>query len=107
MLWKHIKEMGNYTYVWIFAVVALLEAVLIVELGWRQYHGNWIWGAYAAMFLLFLVTIEYLVKNFAKLWLGGGIFKRIWLIICCILFVIHAIYGYDYIHRILAGNTYF
>ena len=39
LLWKHIKEMGNYTYVWVFAVVALLEAVLVVELGWRQYHG--------------------------------------------------------------------
>lgn len=76
LLWKYIKEMGNYTYVWIFAIISLLEAVLIVELGWRQYHGNWTWGAYAAMFLLFLVTIEYLVKYSAKLWLGWGILKK-------------------------------
>ena len=105
LLWKHIKEMGNYTYVWIFAVVGLLEAVLIVELGWRQSHGNWIWGAYAAMFLLFLVSIEYLVKYSAKLW-HEGYLKKIWLIICYILFVLQAIYGYDYMHRILSGNPY-
>lgn len=101
LLWKHIKEMGNYTFVWICTLIALFEADFIVELGERQWHGNWRWGVYASIFLLFLVTIEYLIKNTKEIW-RKGIGYKLWIILCYFLLLLYAVNGYKYMLRYIS-----
>lgn len=106
LLRKKLKEMYSYTFVWICTVIGILEAILIIETGPRIFHGNWIWGAYGATFLLYLVTIEYLIKNAKSIW-QHSLFNKIWLIICSALLIMHTVYGYLYMHHILSTGMYY
>jgi hypothetical protein len=47
----HILVLTNY-------LIAMLIYFLLAETGFRMYHGNFSWGYYYAMFLMFLVSIE-------------------------------------------------
>lgn len=106
LLYKHLKETSMYLFVWISSIIAVTEAIVLVETGWRKHHGNWTWGALAATFLLFLVTLEYLIRITPEIWKNGNFVKKFILIFAYIALLVHAVYGFIYMHLILNSVIY-
>ena len=48
---------------WLAFAVGALQFYLFVELGSRFTHGNFVWGAQITLFMLFVVTIRFLLKQ--------------------------------------------
>lgn len=60
-------------FAWLGALFGVLEFVLLAEVrpdGTVLQHGNWIWGAHAAMFLLQVVSVSLAVKHWSDLRIG-------------------------------------
>ena len=60
----------------------------------------------AATFLLFLVTLEYLIRITPEIWKNGNFVKKFILIFAYIALLVHAVYGFIYMHLILNSVIY-
>jgi len=54
---KNLFKNKMLLYALIFYVVAVLEAALLAEVGWRRYHGNFFWGMNLSIGIVFLAAI--------------------------------------------------
>lgn len=102
--WTQLKKMDSFSFVWLGSIIAYMQYALLIEPGERMMHGNWSWGIFVMVFLLFLVSAEFLISNTKRFWNEGG-WKKYWMIICYGVFLLHAWYGYEYlIYYFTTGN---
>ncbi len=80
---------------WLGVIVALLESFFIHEVGYRASHGNFLWGYYLSIWLLWTASIgQYAVllqeKNLSgRLVRWGGSALLAWHLICGALYLVH------------------
>lgn len=105
LCWKYLIRLNKNCFVWIATLIAYLQYMFFIEPGSRIDDGNWTWGAHVMVFLLFLVSAEFLISNTKGLWNQRG-WKKYWLVICYGLFLLHAWYGYEYLMYYFTTGNY-
>jgi hypothetical protein len=82
---------------WGIFLVALLQFSLLAEMGDRYFDGNWSWGSYISLYILFVsVTKDFLKQKFS------------WKSIPVLLVLLaHLASGVLYLNKILTGRGYF
>ena len=93
------------SYLW-----ALLEGMFIMEKGFRQTHGNLLWGYEICGYVLFMYTVPMLIMNIRDYFKGdlpktAG--NRAYLIAGSLLTVLHMVTGVIYIIWVFRGNLYY
>lgn len=106
LLYNKLKHVSTYLFVWIASIISVIQAIVLIETGWRKTHGNWTWAAYTITFLLFLVTTKELVNITPDIWKNGTLIKKILLIFVYITLLVHIVYGFMYMHILLKGIIY-
>lgn len=105
----HIKDFYRdrlYTgglLVWLFG---FLEVFLFTETGTRGGDSNFMWGYSIALFVIFMLSIIKLFKDFKSNWKNKA-FKTGYLAVASILLVWHTVSGIWYFAILFSGVTYF
>lgn len=80
---------------WLSLLIGLGQYYLLLETGARAADGNWVWGAHAAMFVLYVATITFLLRHYSArgLWANGLRNVRIQEWLTLTLFTLSVVYG--------------
>ena len=92
-------------FVILFFGVSLLETMFLTETGFREMHGNFIWGLYIAAYFLFLYFIPKFIKGSMDKKSTGKTLKVI-NITCWLLIAAHLISSICYFGLIYTGGPY-
>ena len=93
---EKIKKVSIFSFVWISEIISIAQANIIVEEGPRMLHGNWGWGSLGMTYILFVISIIYLINN-TKKWKSLLKYKKVGVILAYIILVINIWYGYEYL----------
>lgn len=63
LFWKWGKRDGELIFAWVGFGIGALQYYLLAETGDRLAHGNFSWGLQIGLFILFVVTIRFLLKQ--------------------------------------------
>ena len=96
---------GLYRFVWGMTGLGFLEALCLVESGSRAMDGNFLWGYFIAIFLVFVVSFGKWVRLWQKR--GQGLFYKLALGASGAVFAYQVICGVQFFARLLAGESYF
>jgi hypothetical protein len=88
-----IRNNPKVIFSWLVFIVALFHMALFAEVGPRFSDGNFFWGSYIALFILFLTCISCFIKQpIDKKW-----------VFVMIIFLLHVLSGLIYYFKILMG----
>lgn len=104
--WRALKRADQYCFAWIAAGFGYLEYLFLIETGPRMDHGNWDWGAIVMVFLLFVVSLEELLRRTEGQWRKGAR-GRAWVCGCWGLLGWHVICGVNFLFQYLIQGSYF
>ncbi|WP_418668386.1 hypothetical protein [Allofournierella sp.] len=104
--WKSFRRADQYCLAWIATGAGYLQYLFLVETGPRMDHGNWSWGVAVMAFLLFLVSLEELLRQMRRQWETGWAGKA-WVGICWGLLAWHVVCGGMFLLQYLVQGTYF
>lgn len=103
--WRSFKRVDQYCLVWIATGVGYLQYLFLVETGPRLTHGNWNWGVYVMVFLLFVVSFEELQCQMQEQW-RKSFQGRVWVCTCWGLLSWHVACGIVYLFAFLLQGTF-
>ena len=63
LFWKRAIRDREIVLAWLAFAVGSLQYFLLVELGSRFTHANFLWGAQITLFMLFVITIRFLIRQ--------------------------------------------
>lgn len=102
---KRIKLGGGiniYSFIWIATIISIIQAILLVDQ--RINDGNYLWGSYNMVFLLFLISIVEFIN-----YIRGNSFSirsKIIVFIVCFAFIMHTYSGYKYLNYMLKNFSF-
>jgi len=90
----------SLTFGWLLFICGVLQMYLLAESGERFVHGNFFWSAQIGLFILFVASLVFLLRNFSAKpqW-------RFWL--CLLIFGVHLYSGVLYYHSQLLPGGFF
>jgi hypothetical protein len=92
-----IRNNPKVIFSWLVLIVALFQMALFAQAGPGFGDGNFFWGSYIALFILFLTCISCFIKQpINKKW-----------VFVMIIFLLHVISGLIYYFKILMGFGYY
>lgn len=102
---KNIIKCKEYQLALCYELCAWLESVVIYETGQRKMHGNWLWGSYISMFVLWVISL-------IKLWdyihaADGSIRKRVSIVLALSLLFAQVLCGIGYYWMAVVNNASF
>lgn len=104
---KQIRK--SYVFTWLMWLIGLMQYLLLIEQGSRMNHGNWTWGFYFCMYILFMYSMGIFFKNCSDCICGQN--KTTMLKIYCgtgaICLLLYIISGGLYFVRLLLGCHYY
>ena len=90
---------------WLTLIVSIIISRLLWEVGPRMYDGNFIWGRYAAGFMLYVVCLKKMIE-LRKEEKSQNTFRSAWLKLAFAMYALNVINGIMYFGIILSGYTY-
>lgn len=93
---------------WLTFGIALVYTYFLAESGHRLYHGNFLWGSFTSLFILFVVSMLFLMKE-KNIKTGRELLaiKNNPRLSCCIfIFGLHVLSGVLYYGKILCGGWF-
>lgn len=102
---EKIKKVSIFSFVWISEIISIAQANIIVEEGPRMLHGNWGWGSLGMTYILFVISIIYLINN-TKKYKSLLKYKKVGIILAYIILVINIWYGYEYLVYYLTTGSF-
>ena len=64
--WRDIKSDYQYRYSWQVYLAGLIMGAILVEKGFREYHGNFLWGYICGLFIVFMSSIVLVLRDTIK-----------------------------------------
>jgi hypothetical protein len=80
----------HVTFAWACFVCGAAYTYLLAETGPRMFHGNFLWSAQISLFVLFVVSLEFLLHQ--KKLSSGKLLNPLY-ILCMTIFMLHVISG--------------
>ncbi len=113
--WQDIKQKRKglthreFLVAWGMWFFGALELLFLKETGTRLKDANFAWGYNYCLFILFVISCVYLIKNLKskKFLKGNKIAKSIYGVIMCGILGYHTYCGIYFFLRLLEGITYF
>jgi len=102
-----LKESTQYRMAWFVYLVGLLMALVFYEKGFREIHFNFQWGYMCGLFIVFLVSVIELIKQFMTiLQRKADRLLKIKVSIEVVVLVLHVLCGLNYFVRMCWGISY-
>lgn len=100
---KSLIEQQGYLLAWLLVLVAFLQRLLLAESGGFKPHGNWAWGYFIAIKVIFIYSLLTLMNNDKP---KEYRYFSIGLIPWAIL-VLHGISGIIYLYRLFSVKSFY
>lgn len=102
-----IKESDQIRMAWFVYLAGLLMALVFYEKGFREIHFNFQWGYMCGLFIVFLVSVIEVIKQYMTILQGkADRLLKIKVSIEVVVLVLHVLYGLNYFVRMCWGITY-
>lgn len=104
---KDVWKKFRYKFSLLLLFVAMMEALLLVESGFRLYHGNLWWGPFICYWIFLLESASVFITKCLE-WRAGERSEKISikLGICSFALLWHVISGVYYFVRLMEGSNY-
>lgn len=89
---------------WLVFLVSTLYLYFLAESGSRFSDGNWGWGATTSLFIVFVFTVIFLIKNHDAIWKQPKL--RLTYQVCWLFFLLHVINGIQWQYYLMHSNVY-
>lgn len=106
---KALFRHKDFLFSWTMWLVGALELIFLKETGTREKDGNFSWGYDFCLFVLFIISGVYFVRNIRDdkfLW-GNKILKAIYIAIAGGSLVYHVYCGLYFFVNLMLGKTFF
>ena len=102
------KKTASLNLAWLTFGIALLYSCFLAESGYRMYHGNFFSGLHTSLFVLFVSSALFLIKekNFRISKEVLSIKKNPRLFFCSCIFFLHVMSGTVYYFKIASGGWF-
>jgi len=96
--YNKIRNIWLFKFSWLMLIVSLSQFLLLSESGTRKFHGNFFWGVFCCLYIVFIVSIIELILLYP-----GFKYYRTRYIVCAFILSLHFLSGIVFYIRSTSG----